>query len=76
MLGTLIEATASIAAVISVWSYGNHSKHAPYIGLISQCFWWTFAIYFDMKFIMLLNAFMTFTHIRNIFKYKQLTKEK
>ena len=58
MLGILIEATASIAAVISEWSYGNHSKHAPYIGLISQCFWWTFAIYFNMTFIMLLNAFI------------------
>ena len=76
MIGTLIEATAAIAAVVSVWCYGNQSKSAPYVGLVSQCFWWTFAFYFNMKFIMLLNAFMTFTHIRNIFKYKQLTKEK
>lgn len=75
MLEIFIEASAALSAIVSVWFYGNQSRHAPYIGLCSQVFWWTFSIYHMMTFIMILNVVMTITHIRNIFKYKQLTKE-
>ena len=66
----LLEISAALSACVSVYFYGNGSPKAPWIGLGSQLFWWSWAIENDLYFMMVLNIFMTLTHIRNIFKMK------
>jgi len=72
---SLLEILAALSACISVYFYGNRSPKAPWIGLGSQIFWWSWSIKEDLYFIIILNIFMTITHIRNIFKMKR-RKEK
>ena len=72
---SLLEILAALSACISVYFYGNGSPKAPWIGLGSQIFWWSWSIKEDLYFIIILNIFMTITHIRNIFKMKR-RKEK
>ena len=66
-----LEFFAATGACVSVYLYGNGSKKAPLFGLVSQIFWWWWALKYDLYFIVLLNLFMTLTHIRNIFKMKE-----
>tara|TARA_R100000742_G_C4278258_1_gene100866 strand:+ start:2567 stop:2812 length:246 start_codon:yes stop_codon:yes gene_type:complete len=66
----LLEITAATTACISVYLYGNGTIKAPLFGLGSQVFWWWWTIEEGLYFMMVLNIFMTLTHIRNIFKMK------
>ena len=66
-----LEFFAATGACLSVYLYGNGSKKAQWVGLVSQTVWWWWAIRHGLYFIMLLNIFMTITHIRNIFKMRR-----
>ena len=67
----LLEIMAAITACVSVYLYGNGTVKAPYFGLVSQIFWWWWTIQEQLHFMMILNIFMTLTHIRNINKIKR-----
>ena len=66
----ILELLAAISACVSVYFYGNKSPRAPWIGLASQEFWWAWSLKNNLYFMIILNIFMTLTHIRNIFKMK------
>ena len=44
----ILEFLAAIAAITTVWFYGNKNNRAPVIGIIGQMFWWTLTIYSEL----------------------------
>ena len=64
----IFEFLSAIAAVISVWIYGNKHWSAPLIGLVCQVFWitWCFLGGFYSMFILCIS--MIFVHTRNFGK--------
>ena len=70
----MIEWTASLTAIVSIWLYGNGWKYSGYFGLVSQFFWWWFSFIYDLTSMYVLCGFMTATHIRNIIRMKNANK--
>jgi hypothetical protein len=68
----VLEFLASIAAIITVWVYGNKNNKAPIIGMIGQMFWWVLTFYSEMWGLIPLNVVMLIIHIRNYFHMKKL----
>jgi len=66
-----LEFCAAISACLSVYFYGNGSLKAPWVGLCAQSFWWVWTWEEELYVMMLLNFFMTVTHIRNIIVMKR-----
>ena len=68
----ILEFLASMAAIITVWVYGNKNNRAPVIGLIGQMFWWALTIYGELWGLIPLNIIMIVVHTRNYFHMKRL----
>ena len=70
----VLEVTAALSACCSVYFDGNNSLKAPWIGLGAQSIWWIWTWENELYFMMILNVFMTITHIRNIIVMKKEKK--
>ena len=67
----LLELAASLAAITTVWIYGNRSRNAPIIGILGLVLWWWLTISQEMWGLVPLNVVMLFVHIRNYIRMKR-----
>ena len=67
----LLELAASLAAITTVWIYGNRSRNAPIIGILGLVLWWWLTISQEMWGLIPLNVVMLFVHIRNYIRMKR-----
>ena len=67
----IIELAASFAAILTVWIYGNRSRKAPVVGMLSQILWWWLTISQSMWGLIPLNVIMFIIHIRNYIRMKR-----
>ena len=72
----LAELAASFAAIATVWIYGNRSRNAPVVGIISQMVWWWLTITQEMWGLLPLNVVLLIVHIRNYVRMRNEDKEK
>jgi diacylglycerol kinase len=67
----LLELAASLAAITTVWIYGNRSRNAPIIGILGLVLWWWLTISQEMWGLIPLNVVMLFVHIRNYIRMRR-----
>ena len=67
----LLELAASLAAITTVWIYGNRSRNAPIIGILGLVLWWWVTISQEMWGLIPLNVVMLFVHVRNYIRMKR-----
>jgi len=67
----LLELAASLAAITTVWIYGNRSRNAPIIGILGLVLWWWLTISQEMWGLIPLNVVMLFVHVRNYIRMKR-----
>ncbi|SVB91737.1 uncharacterized protein METZ01_LOCUS244591 [marine metagenome] len=72
----LAELAASFAAIATVWIYGNRSRNAPVVGIISQMVWWWLTITQEMWGLLPLNVVLLIVHIRNYVRMRNEDKAK
>ena len=67
----LLELAASLAAITTVWIYGNRSRNAPIIGILGLVLWWWLTISQEMWGLIPLNVVMLFVHVRNYIRMRR-----
>ena len=67
----LLELAASLAAITTVWIYGNRSRNAPIVGILGLVLWWWLTISQSMWGLIPLNVVMLIIHIRNYIRMKR-----
>ena len=67
----LLELAASLAAITTVWIYGNRSRNAPIIGILGLVLWWWLTISQEMWGLVPLNVVMLVVHIRNYIRMRR-----
>ena len=67
----LLELAASLAAITTVWIYGNRSRNAPIIGILGLVLWWWLTISQEMWGFVPLNVVMLVVHIRNYIRMRR-----
>jgi len=66
----------SILALLTLWFMGNKSKIGPPCGLITECFWFYYALTINQYGLLLAVFGFAAIHLRNAFKWGSFKRER
>lgn len=72
----ILEFSAAISAIVSVYFYGNKVWYAPLIGFVSQIIWISWCYSMNLYSMFILCCGMIFVHYRNMIKFDTILKLK